>query len=48
MKAYAISIAESNFCQHIDAKDIKSAKKKLEKKLKKKVTILDYSVVGYY
>lgn len=48
MKAYSISIAESNFCYSVDAENIESAKKKLERELKKKVTILDYKVVGYY
>ena len=33
---------------HIDAKDLKSAKKKLEKKEKGRVEIINYDIVGYY
>ena len=33
---------------HIDAKDLKSAQKKLERKERGRVEIINYSIVGYY
>lgn len=32
----------------VDARDVKSAKKKIERKENDKITVLDVSVVGYY
>lgn len=45
---YQIKGSEILYSKSINAKDVKSAKNKIENKENKRITIKDVSVIGYY
>lgn len=47
---YRVKNDKNNFdySMGVDAKDVKSAKTKIERKLNKKITIQEVVVIGYY